>query len=366
MIKKFIGAIVLGLYLLVLAVAVTNGPLISFQSIVLGLVGLIVIIIGISSIARTIHLVDIPDNIRKKHVGNVPLIGGVVLFFSIIYGSYVFGVDPFYRSIIMSLTPIIIIGILDGLKDFSIPVSFRLIAQILASWIVILSTNIYLRDLGDLMGLGIIFVGQLGIPFTIFAVVGVCNAFNMLDGKDGLTGSVSVVIISSLLLLLYLNGIIFSWGLILISSLLVFLAFNLNLFGQERKIFLGDHGSAGLGHIIAWNLIYLSQEIDLITPVSALWFIFLPLTDALLTMVRRFRRASTLHKPDRQHLHHLLSDRGWSDKQVLLTFVIVSVISSFIAVLSNYWNLPEYNHFFGYITVFIVLVILGTSKPENT
>ena len=359
MIRKIFGFTILGLYLLVMAVASTNGPLVSFQSVILGLLGLIVITIGISALAKSIGLVDIPDNIRKIHTGNIPLIGGIVIFISIVYGTFVFGVDPFYRIIIISLIPILIIGTIDGIGAITVPVSFRLVAQILASWIVILFTDVYLRDLGNLFGQGTVHLNQFGIPFTIFAVVGICNAFNMLDGKDGLAGSVAVVIISSLFLLLYFNGIIYNWGLILILSLAVFLAFNMNLFGRDRKIFLGEHGSSSLGHLIAWNLVYLSQETDFITPVTALWFVFFPLTDALLTITRRIRISQSIVKADRRHLHYLLSDRGFSDQTILLVVVFISIIGAATAVTVNLFNIPDYNLFYGYLTVVVCLWLLG-------
>ena len=359
MIKKFFGLTILCIYFLVLAVAMTNGPLVSFQSLILGLLGLIVITIGSSSIAKSINLVDIPDNFRKLHEGNVPLIGGIVIFISVVYGTFVFGVDPFYRYLIISLVPILIVGIIDGIGTIAVPISFRLVAQILASWIVILFSDVYLKDLGDLFGQGTVLLNQFGIPFTIFAVVGMCNAFNMLDGKDGLAGSVAVVIISSLFLLLYLNGIIYNWGLILILSLAVFLAFNLNLFGQKQKIFLGEHGSSSLGHLIAWNLVYLSQETDFMTPVTALWFVFFPLTDALLTITRRIRISQSIVEADRRHLHYLLSDRGFSDQMILLSIVFISIIGTGAAIIANLLNIQEYNLFYGYTTVVICLWLLG-------
>ena len=91
MVRKFFGLTVLVIYLLVIAVASTTGPLVSLQSIILGLLGLIVITIGISALAKSIGLVDIPDNIRKLHEGNVPLIGGIVIFISVLYGTFDFG-----------------------------------------------------------------------------------------------------------------------------------------------------------------------------------------------------------------------------------------------------------------------------------
>jgi len=169
---------------------------------------------------------------------------------------------------------------------------------------------------------------------------------------------VSVVIISSLLLLLYLNGIIYNWGLILVLSIMVFLAFNLNLFGQHQKIFLGEHGSSSLGHLIAWNLVYLSQETDFITPVTALWFVLLPLTDALLTIMRRIRTSQSIVKADRQHLHYLLSDRGVSDRAILLGVVFISIVGVTAAIAANLLNIPDYNLFYGYITVIVCLMLL--------
>jgi len=362
MIRKIFGFTILGLYLLVMSVAITEGPLISYQSLILALLGLIVITIIISSLAKSIGLVDMPDNFRKMHTGNIPLIGGIIIFISIIFGTFVFGVEPFYRIIIISLIPILIVGTLDGIESIEVPVSFRFIAQILASWIVILFTDVYLKDLGDLFGQGTIHLNQFGIPFTIFAVVGMCNAFNMLDGKDGLVGSVAVVIISSLLLLLYVNGIIYNWGLILILSLTVFLAFNLNLFGNQQKVFLGEHGSSSLGHLIAWNLVYLSQETDFITPVTALWFVLYPLTDALLTITRRIRISQSIVKADRRHLHYLLSDYGFSDQKILLVVVLVSILGATLAIIASVLNIQDYYLFYGYITVAVCLWILGRTQ----
>ena len=366
MYRKLIGITILGLYFLVLAVAITNGPLISYQSLLLGFFGLVVITSLISSFAKSIKLLDTANEKRKKHEGSVPLIGGIIIYISIIYGTFVFGVDPFYRIVIISLIPILIIGILDGIEYIRTPISLRVIAQILSSWIIIIFTDIYLKDLGDLFGLGTITLNELGIPITIFCVVGVCNAFNMLDGMDGLTGSVTVVIITSILILLYLNNIAYNWGLILILSILGFLAFNLSLFGNERKIFLGDHGSTGLGYIVSWNLIYLSQETDLITPVSALWFIFFPLTDTVLIIIRRIRSSKSIFVPDRKHIHYFLSDSGYSDVKILSIIVSISFVTGLIGVASNYWQIKEYYLLYGYLTLVIFFIILGVTKPEKS
>ena len=312
--KQIFALFILSLYFLVFFVALTEGPLVSIQSLVLGIIGLIVILQILSHFAKEVNLVDTPDNFRKTHIGKIPLVGGIGLFSSLIYGAFVFGVQPFYLYLLASLIPIMIAGIVDGFDGYSVPASYRMIAQIISSWLLILLSDVYLRDLGNLFGFGNIYLGEVGIPFTIFAVVGMCNAFNMMDGKDGLLGSTVVLIMASLLILLASNNMNFQWGLIVLMSTLVFLAFNLNLMGKERKIFLGDHGSSSLGHIIAWSLIYLSQETAYMNPASAIWFVVLPLTDSLLTFVRRAKKSNSIFSADRLHFHHRLSDNGFSDR----------------------------------------------------
>ena len=190
---------------------------------------MIVLLLIFSSIAKKINLVDIGNEPRKRHIGTIPLVGGLGLFVSFFYGAFVFGVSSFYLYLLASTLPIIFIGIIDSIQGVSVKPIYRIIAQIISSWIIITTTDVYVRDLGDLFGFGAISIGTLGIPFTIFAVVGMCNAFNMIDGKDGLLGSISVIIMTSLLLLLYFNDIIYQWGHVVTLSILIYLAFLSNI-----------------------------------------------------------------------------------------------------------------------------------------
>ena len=351
------------LYFLVLAVALAEGPLLSLQSYFLGVIGLVIFLLLASTIARKINLVDISNEPRKEHIGAIPLVGGIGLFVSLIYGAFVFGVDVFYLYLLGSLLPIMIVGVIDGIQGVAISPVYRIMAQILSSWIVIVATDIYIQDLGDIFGFGPLIIGQLGIPFSIFAVVGICNAFNMLDGKDGLLGSVSVVVMSSLLLLLYFNGMVYQWAQIVALSIVVYLAFNLSLFGSKRKIFLGDHGSTGLGHIIAWSLIFLSQETNFVTPASALWFVLLPLADAILTFIRRMKSSQSVFQGDRLHIHHKLSDKGFSDAMIVLICSFITVVGCSIAIFSNIFGIKEYLLFYGYITLLVMFALQGFLKP---
>ena len=167
----------------------------------------------ISYIFPKFGIVDKPDGIRKIHKGEVSLGGGIGLFLScsvflfIIFPDFSFGIHDKYSELyIVWYVSVIILamGFLDDLKP--LPASFRLIIQILSSWLVIILTDTYLRDFGDLFGIGNFYIGDLGIPVTIFMVVGVCNAFNMLDGIDGLVGLVALSASTAVSILAFLNN----------------------------------------------------------------------------------------------------------------------------------------------------------------
>ena len=262
-----------------------------------------VILFFITSFAfKKAGIVDKPDGIRKIHKGDIPFGGGLALF-----GSF---------SII-----ILFLGLWDDVKP--LPTSARLIVQIFASWLVIIITDVYVRDLGNLFGWQNIYIDQLGIPLTIFMVVGVCNAFNMLDGMDGLVGFVLLITSAAIAVIASYNG---TYGALFLGTLVIsiFLLFNLGLLGRKRKIFLGDSGSMWLGFMAAWSLVVLSQnENMLFPPVTALWLILLPLIDAMSTFINRIWNSKSMFTGDRSHIHHMLLDSGLEKWKVLLIFCLL-------------------------------------------
>jgi len=322
----------------------------------------------LSILFKRLGIVDKPDGIRKFHKGEIPLSGGFSLFliflFSTLYlyPGYFGDYSPTYTGLeehilILFISPIILLlGLWDDVRP--LPSSVRLIVQIFASWIVIIITDIYIVDLGDLFGFGSLYVGSLGIPLTIFMVVGVCNAFNMLDGMDGLVGIISVVFWLFIPVIAYINNIS---GLTFIPGLIfmVFLAFNLGLLGRNQKIFLGDSGSTWLGFITAWFLIILAQgEGKLFQPVTALWFIMLPLIDALSTFLGRLWNKKSIFLADRTHIHHMLLDAGLKKEIVLLLFLLISVVSSGFGIFANFNSIPESEQFYGFLTIWFFYFLL--------
>jgi len=219
-------------------------------------------------------------------------------------------------------------------------------------------SDFYLIDLGNLFGFGTLYLGELGIPITIFMVVGVCNAFNMLDGMDGGVGCVILVCTTAISLISLFNN---ETGLFFLGSVisLSFLTFNLGFFGRRRKIFLGDSGSMWLGFMVAWFLIILSQGEDkLFQPVTALWIILLPLIDALSTFLSRLRYRKSLFLGDRTHIHHMLLDAGLKEWKVLLIFIVISTFSAGFGIFANINSISDSNQFYGFLTIWFFYFLL--------
>ncbi len=317
------------------------------------------------------NLVDKPDGVRKIHKGEISYGGGVAIFLSLLISSYLFfEIEYLLNSGLINISlislAILILGLLDDIRP--LPIAIRLILQILISWAVILVTDIYIKDLGNLLGFGNIVLGELGIPITIFMVVGMCNAFNMLDGIDGLVAAVAFAVFTSISILSLINGSDISMVFIPSVTLFGFLLFNLGLLGKKRKMFLGDSGSMWLGFITAWSLIVFSQgEKALISPPTALWMVMLPLIDALSTFLTRIRRGNPIFSGDRTHIHHIMLDSGMDKWKVISILLIASILFSTLGVFSTIYFVEDTIMFYGFLTVwlfYLLLIKYPLSKEE--
>lgn len=279
-------------------------------------------------IAININLVDIPDD-RKQHDGSVPLIGGLSIYFGLMVAIYITQPLPdnlFYLLMIASL--VLLIGLLDDLKDLGIwP---RILVQIISCLLLVLFTDTCITSLGSPFGSNEIELGKLAIPFTIFAVVGLVNAFNMSDGIDGLAGSLAIVTIIGIILFdaVTKNPPLLGFLLMFSAALLPYLFTNLI---SAQKIFLGDAGSLLIGFILAWILVFLSQgDSRSMVPTSVLWCVAIPVIDTFTVCFQRIRTGKSPLSADRQHFHHLLLDAGFSPKKALL--IILFFASSLLVL----------------------------------
>lgn len=272
--------------------------------------------------ARRVGLVDRPSG-RKQHVGRVPVIGGICFFVGTLVGlGYLGYVDRFVMSLMMGSALIVAIGVADDISHLS--VRTRLLVEAAIVGLVILSTGYYLDHVGGLIPMFDLRLGLLGIPVTIIAVIGLMNAFNMMDGIDGLAASTAMVSIAAILLFAHdgAPGVGTTLMLqILFASLIPYVFVNLG-WPDGRKIFMGDAGSTVIGFLVGWSLIHLSHpRMGRMVPVEVLWCVALPVMDTAAVMYRRMRQGRSPFAADRQHLHHLLVDRGLSTQASLWIIV---------------------------------------------
>lgn len=324
-------------------------------------------ILLLKPIATSCGLVDTPDN-RKRHVGNIPLIGGLSIYIATMISVGLYAESNQHLNIILvSISLIVFIG---GLDDrYELNAKLRLVAQGLIASVLTFGTNIQINSLGNLFNLGEVLTGPLSELITIIAIVAGINAFNMTDGIDGLAGSLGLLSLLSIGFITISTDIKLLVG-IFVSALMVFLMFNLGVLTQKNKIFMGDAGSMMLGLVVSWLLIVCSQsEQASIAPAHVLWFIAVPLIDMVAVMYRRIRRGKSPLVADREHLHHVFMDVGLKPRQALLFISIISFLFCVVGHLVVLYKVPEYITLFSFCVIFIIynklLSLRHKCRPNN-
>lgn len=268
--------------------------------------------------AGPLGLLDQPDT-RKQHQGAVPLTGGIALFLTLLLGTFLLDVSPFTYGMLSIACLVFVVGVIDDSHHIN-PWARLLIHYgcgiLLATW-----GGIAIHNVGNLLAMGDIPLLLLTAPLTALSVAGLCNAYNMIDGIDGLAASTIALPLLVLFLLALRSGHPMADALLLLLiPTAVFLLFNLGPDSRLLpKIFLGDGGSTTMGFLVTAALVFFSQgENAIIEPVTALWLVTVPLMDMLATMLRRFKHGRKLMEADRSHMHHLLMDMGLGRRQTLL------------------------------------------------
>ena len=208
-------------------------------------------------IARSLGWVDRPGG-RKTHLGEIPLIGGVVLFLTVLSGFLSQGDYELLPITLLVFSFLILaMGIVDDL--IGINWRYRLIFQIICTSGVIFLTDLQVNNIGSIIGESQIMTGYLAIPVTLLAVVGLTNAFNMIDGYDGFAAIAAFCAILGICLFEKNIFVKNPFVLFLFIGLIIVIASNLSQ-SLSLKIFLGDSGSTFVGFLLAWIIILESQE----------------------------------------------------------------------------------------------------------
>jgi UDP-GlcNAc:undecaprenyl-phosphate GlcNAc-1-phosphate transferase len=324
-------------------------------------------------VAVEIGLVDKPCE-RKQHSGHIPLIGGISIFLAVLAASLLWLPNTLeLRMYLIASAMMVFIGALDD--KFDLRVRVRIVGQIIIASLMIYGVGGYISNLGNLFGLGDVTLGPLGIIFTYLGIIVVINAYNMIDGIDGLIGSLSINTFTSIAILFIMSGQTdyLSYPLILATATLPYLIFNLGitekLFNKKtKKIFMGDAGSMFVGLSVIWLLTMGTQgEQASFRPVTALWICAIPLMDMLAIVVRRYKNGKSPFKPDRDHLHHILQRAGLSSAQTLVAISSVAAFMSVLGLAGEYFNVAEAIMLVAFLIMFFiyVLTIRVITKTKN-
>lgn len=279
-------------------------------------------------------LLDVPDDHRRRHERPIPRLGGVAVFVSVLVviavGAALDRLQllvllPFIASIAIGATILFVTGLVDDIVG--VRPAGKLAAQTAAALIVFYAG--FRLDVIMLTPNHQIALGMLSLPVTALWVIGLSNAFNLVDGADGLAGGVAVVaLLSTAVSAAIVHDPTVLWcSLALLGAMLGFLRFN----WPPARIFLGDSGSLVVGFLLAVLTVKGASRRDgavyLLAPIFALSY---PLLDTGISMMRRWLRGDPLSRADGNHIHHQLQKLGLGPRQSVL---LICGLSAVIAAL---------------------------------
>jgi len=288
-----------------------------FEFILIFIVALVLIKVIIKN-ALKLGLLDVPNE-RSMHTRHHPRGAGIGIFLAVAI------VDPCFDFALLldhfltclAVLSVFIVGVLDDHQDTSPNTKFFVLA---IAALMVYFDGVSVTTLGVLFGVEMT-LGWLALPFTLVAIVGFTNALNLVDGLDGLAGSISIIILSALFSIAYSNADAFMMMLSgsFIAGLLAFMVYNWN----PASIFMGDSGSLVLGFVIGLLVIKAATYIQ---PVAVLFIIAIPLMDTIIVMVRRKRQGKSMFEADKTHLHHVLFN--FFNQDVKRTVIFLAILQA--------------------------------------
>ncbi|MCP5075354.1 MAG: undecaprenyl/decaprenyl-phosphate alpha-N-acetylglucosaminyl 1-phosphate transferase, partial [Rhodobacteraceae bacterium] len=258
-------------------------------------------------LAQRVRLVDRPGG-RKAHDGDVPIMGGIAMFIGVFAGLLLIkGATVLVTTLLLASFLLIVVGVIDD--KYALTASVRMAIQVAAILIMFYGSGFQLADIGDPLGIGVIQMGPFTLIFTTVVSLTVINAFNLIDGADGLAGSLAIV---ALLAIAFVGGASDPSTAVastVSAAVFGFLLFNYpTTWNRSVRSFMGDAGSTFVGFTILWVVLGASQGADrLVSPVIGLWFASVPIYDCLTCFVRRSLKGRSPFSPGRDHFHHVLN-----------------------------------------------------------
>ncbi|MEW6732663.1 MAG: MraY family glycosyltransferase [Acidobacteriota bacterium] len=310
--------------------------------------------------AMRVGMVDIPKEDRQIHTLPVARAGGVGIFISFVLSlSLLFFISnqvsnlfhaelPKLVRLLLPCSLIFLLGLIDDIYRLTARTKF--FVQVGAALLFYFTCG-GIKTLGNPFTGTLIDLGWLALPITLLWLVGITNAFNLIDGIDGLSAGSALFATLAMLCVAMVNGNMFIILLTcaLAGAILGFLKYNFN----PATIFMGDCGSLFIGFTLAALAILGAQKSTTVVAVAIPVVSFgLPIMETLLSMARRFLARQPLFAADRRHIHHQLLAKGLSHRQVVIVLYGVSALFGMLSLLMIESHAR---------TIGLILLILGIS-----
>jgi UDP-GlcNAc:undecaprenyl-phosphate GlcNAc-1-phosphate transferase len=254
---------------------------------------------------------------------------------------------------LMGAGALLLTGLIDDLYELS--ATLRFLLQVGICLLLVKFGNARLEDLGQLFSGNVLQLGWMSIPITVFAAMGVINSFNLIDGMDGLSGTLFLVAAGGMALFAALAGSnALLWLLVLsMASVLGYLSLNARLpWNEKARVFLGDAGTLMLGFLLAWCFIRLgSGPRRVFMPMTAVWLFAVPLLDTSTLIWRRWREGRSAFAADQNHLHHAFLRAGFSVEQTWARIFLLALALAVLGIGFELSRLPEWLSFYTFMLV---------------
>ena len=286
-------------------------------------------------IAHKIGAIDVPKDGRRMHKKPIPRFGGLAIYLASMTTMILLdGGDKEIRVAMLGGTLMYLLGAIDDLKNLKAYIKF--IAQ---TGIAILMYYLGIRIvfISNYFGAGIWTFGEsLSFVITIFWIVGITNAINLMDGLDGLAAGISGIIAATLAYVAYIHGEIDGMMPVCIALVVIsgscagFLPYNFH----PAKTFMGDSGALYLGFMIAvLSVISPLKRATFVAALIPITTLSIPIFDVLFAIVRRILRQESIMAPDKGHIHHRIMKTGFGQRRAVLIIYGIVAIMGMAAVL---------------------------------
>lgn len=296
---------------------------------IISLVSTLLLVYPIKKLAVRWNVIDLP-NYRKVHKQPTPRLGGLAIFLGACMGIlYLAPSHEYFFEISVGAIIIVITGLLDD--KFQIKPLYKLTGQLIPATILILSGLII--DKITLPFFGVVeLAGPFSVIITLFWIVGITNAINLIDGLDGLASGGSTIALISILIMAIMDQELFVVFLtvVLIGSNIGFLFHNFH----PAKIYMGDTGSLFLGYMISViSILGLFKNVTLFSFIIPVIILAVPIFDTIFAIIRRVINGEKIMMPDKKHIHHQLLAAGFSHRGTVLIIYGFSAIFGVLAIL---------------------------------